>query len=507
MTIEKTSVSNADRVKPAPVSEKKLKDIDFSLGELKRHQQAEHKSYSLHFACSLVVVSDILILLATSGIIHWSYLGWVEGRDELYFLAMVAPTAVVIVTFYQAGLYDFSSICKPILGQIYKTLGILAITFLAFLALAFALKISEEFSRIWVFSWFLSSGCLIFLERKLFHLLFWRWARDGRLTRKIVLVGCSEQAKKYIEHMEESKEPWIDIVGFFDDRKERIQNEFMGYPVLGNVDDLLKYARIKRVDDIILTLPWTAEHRIIEVVRKLEELPIDIRLGSDLAGFLRLNPSYSSIGGVPMVDVVNKPLSGWKYVLKGMEDKILGTVLLIVFLPFMLLIALAIKLESRGPVFFRQRRNGFNYKQFSVFKFRTMRHDCTSEKEFVQARQDDPRVTPLGKFLRRTSLDELPQLFNVLSGTMSLVGPRPHPLALDNEFSRVIGGYFARHRVKPGMTGWAQVNGFRGETETREKMRGRFEHDIYYIENWSLLFDALILIKTVPAAILQKNAH
>jgi len=181
--------------------------------------------------------------------------------------------------------------------------------------------------------------------------------------------------------------------------------------------------------------------------------------------------------------------------------------LLLLFSPLIILIALAVKLESKGPVLFRQSRKGVNGKKFWVFKFRTMVHDRPRDVGSAQAKSNDPRVTVVGKFLRRSSLDELPQFINVLSGSMSLVGPRPHPLALDDEFCNVIAGYFARHRVKPGITGWAQVNGFRGETDTPGKMRARVEHDLHYIEHWSLLFDVKILIMTAIVAVNQKNAY
>ena len=208
-----------------------------------------------------------------------------------------------------------------------------------------------------------------------------------------------------------------------------------------------------------------------------------------------------------MLDVVAEPLAGWKFVVKALEDRILSAILLILVAPLMLVISVAIKLESTGPVLFRQGRYGFNNEVFPVYKFRTMRHDRPPEEGAPQARRDDPRVTRVGAFLRRASLDELPQLFNVLQGTMSLVGPRPHPVPLTEEYAAIIDGYFRRHRVKPGITGWAQVNGLRGETEIPEKMEARVEYDIYYIENWSLLFDLQILGMTVYAVCSLKSAY
>ncbi|GJL78474.1 MAG: undecaprenyl-phosphate glucose phosphotransferase [Nitrospinaceae bacterium] len=462
--------------------------------------------YSMNIASGLVTIADALILLGTGFGIFWYYVGLGSPIFLDYALAMVLVTTTVVVAFSQANLYSVETICNP-KGHMHKILGIGAVTFLSFLAIAFALKIVGDFSRVWVFSWFLLSCLLIFLERSLCRFLFWRWAHMGRVSHKIVIVGAGEQAKKFLEQMQSAKEPWLEVAGVFDDRKERIGPSFMGYQILGTVDDLLCYARKHRVDDIVISLPWNAYHRILDLTKKLGELPIHIRLGSDLAGFVHLFPSFSFISGVPMLHLVNKPLDGWTYVWKMIEDKILGLLILALLSPILLIIALAIKLESPGPVFFRQKRYGFNNNEFMIYKFRSMYHGRPPEKGVPQATKTDPRITRVGAFLRRTSLDELPQLFNVLNGTMSVVGPRPHAVEHNEEYSRIINGYFARHRVKPGITGWAQVNGWRGETEVPEKMRARVEHDIYYIENWSLLFDAKILAMTASVVASQKNAY
>jgi Undecaprenyl-phosphate glucose phosphotransferase len=199
-------------------------------------------------------------------------------------------------------------------------------------------------------------------------------------------------------------------------------------------------------------------------------------------------------------------LSGWNLVLKNAEDRLVGALLLLLGSPLLALIALAIKLDSRGPVFFRQRRYGFNNNAIVVWKFRTMRDQPEDETVVPQATRNDPRVTAMGRILRRTSLDELPQIFNVLRGEMSLVGPRPHAVAHNEQYATVIDDYLSRHRVKPGITGWAQVNGLRGETDTPEKMRQRVQHDLYYIDNWSFWFDLKILALT-PFAAMNRNAY
>jgi putative colanic acid biosynthesis UDP-glucose lipid carrier transferase len=207
-----------------------------------------------------------------------------------------------------------------------------------------------------------------------------------------------------------------------------------------------------------------------------------------------------------MVEVMGRPLSGWGGFQKAALDYVLGTILLVVSLPLMLLIAIAIKLDSPGPVLFRQDRYGFVNRVFSCYKFRSMTVSGPSQQT-IQATRDDPRVTRSGRFLRRFSLDELPQLFNVLGGTMSLVGPRPHAVDHNEKYAQLIRGYFARHRVKPGLTGWAQVNGFRGETRTVEAMESRVQYDIQYVENWSLLFDLKILVMTVVVCLTGRNAY
>jgi len=208
-----------------------------------------------------------------------------------------------------------------------------------------------------------------------------------------------------------------------------------------------------------------------------------------------------------MFEVVQRPISGWSQLLKIIEDYSIATVALILLSPLMLLVAAAIKLDSKGPVFFKQKRLGFNNQEFAIYKFRSMYVHEPPAGRTEQAKEGDPRITRVGAFIRRTSIDALPQIFNVLNGTMSLVGPRPHALDHNEEFGRFVRGYFARHKVKPGITGWAQANGFRGETDTIDKIEGRVERDIYYAENWSLLFDIRIILMTALVVIFQKTAR
>ena len=457
-------------------------------------------------ALRFLALGEALLLTSSGFLIYLAYVGFDSSDFHLYGLVTLALSTSVVTIYFQSDLYEFDVVSKPS-SHIYKILVIIGIVFLVFLSLAFALKISEQISRVWVFSWFLVASFLICIERYLIKSLFYKMAKTGQISRRIILVGATKQSEKFLEQIKLNNEPWFNIVGVFDDRVERTGNTFHGYPVLGNVQNVLDYSRRNTVDDIIISLPWKADQRIQETINKLRELPVNVRLCPDLVGFLNLNTNYTMLAKIPMLDVLNKPLDGGNYILKMIMDKILSIFLLIVLSPVMLFIALAIKLDSPGPVFFRQKRYGFNNNFFSVYKFRTMRQDSCHNQGGEQAKKDDPRVTPLGKFLRKYSLDELPQLFNVLEGSMSLVGPRPHAVNHDDKFSQTINGFFGRYRVKPGITGWAQVNGWRGETDTPEKLWKRYEHDIYYIENWSIFLDIQILFKTAIVVILGTNAY
>jgi Undecaprenyl-phosphate glucose phosphotransferase len=282
-------------------------------------------------------------------------------------------------------------------------------------------------------------------------------------------------------------------------------------PKLGSVDDVVEFARKTRVDLVIFSLPIAAEGRILHMLKKLWVLPLDIRLSAH-SNKLRFRPrSYSYIGTVPVLDVFDRPIADWDIVMKWLFDKIIGTAALIALSPVMLLIALAIKLDSKGPVLFKQRRHGFNNELVEVYKFRSLYTEFTDHNARKQVSKDDPRVTRVGRLIRKTSLDELPQLFNVVfTGNLSLVGPRPHAInakAAEHFYDEAVDGYFARHKVKPGITGWAQVNGWRGETDSQEKIQRRVEHDLYYIENWSLMFDAYILLRTPLAVLGMQNAY
>jgi Undecaprenyl-phosphate glucose phosphotransferase len=427
------------------------------------------------------------------------------GTLELYggMLALVLTTNILQL----AGLYQFSQLTN-LFGQSGRLLLAWAAVMLSLLALGFMTKAPlVGTSRLWVGLWFVYGFFGLFTARLVLKHQIQRWQAGGRLTRNLVIVGAGEHGQRLLEHLARHGDSAERVIGVFDDRSGRIPDFVGGFPVLGTVDDLLAFARRTAIDQIIVALPWDAENRLLAWMKKLRSLPVDVRLCPDMIGFHLPHRQVTHIGGVPMLNVFEKPLAGWNYIVKILEDRVLAAGILALIMPLLLLIAALIKLDSRGPVLFRQKRYGFNNEVIEVFKFRTMYVDRCEDQLVVQATKHDPRVTRIGRILRRTSLDELPQFLNVLMGSMSIVGPRPHAVAHNEQYSRLIDEYLARHRVKPGITGWAQVNGLRGETETLEKMEQRVRYDLYYIENWSLLFDIRIILRTLFVGFSHPNAY
>jgi Undecaprenyl-phosphate glucose phosphotransferase len=369
---------------------------------------------------------------------------------------------------------------------------------------------SASFSAPWITCWLLFTTAGVGATSLTLQVFARRWEQDGRLTQRTALVGGGEHGQRYIEWFARNKErtPDVELVGYYDDRRRRVPTELEGFKYKGTVDDLLAELLSGSIDQVFIALPWSADCRIDEIAQRLRRVAIDVRLVPEMIAFRLAGSSNVSLLE-SMVKVVRRPISGWSLLLKELFDKVVSGLLLVAFMPVMLLIAIAIKIDDHGPVFFRQRRVGFNNHTIGVWKFRTMYCDRCEHEHIQQARAGDPRVTRVGYWLRRLSLDELPQLFNVLAGEMSIVGPRPHApstRAGGRLFDEVIDCYATRHTVKPGITGWAQVSGWRGPTDTEVKLIKRVEYDLYYIENWSIVFDVLILLRTLVVPFNSSNA-
>ena len=470
-----------------------------------RHQTSDWVSPTV--VVGLLRVADALIVLIAA---IAAYLTRFHNLDEFGTLELYGGMLALVLTtniLQLAGLYQFNQLTN-LFGQSGRLLLAWAAVMLSLLALGFMTKAPlVDTSRLWVGLWFVYGFFGLFTTRMLLKHQIKRWQAGGRLTRNLVVVGAGEHGQRLIEHLARHGDHAERIIGVFDDRHGRVPDYVAGYPVLGTVNDLLAFARRNPIDQIIVALPWDAENRLLAWMKKLRSLPVDVRLCPDMIGFHLPHRQVTHIGGVPMLNVFEKPLAGWNYIVKSMEDRVLAAAILVLILPLLLVLCALIKLDSRGPVLFRQKRYGFNNEVIEVFKFRTMYVDRCEDQAVVQATKHDPRVTRVGRILRRTSLDELPQFLNVLGGTMSIVGPRPHAVAHNEQYARLIDEYLARHRVKPGITGWAQVNGLRGETETLEKMEQRVRYDLYYIENWSLLFDIRIILRTLFVGFSHPNAY
>ena len=325
--------------------------------------------------------------------------------------------------------------------------------------------------------------------------------------KRAVVVGASEHGIELARRLDRDAYVGVVVAGFFDDRRDKRVEGLGDYPLLGKIEDLPRYVNDRHIDAIYIALPMTSQPRILSLLDGLRDTTASIFFVPDIFITDLIQGQVDFVQGLPVVGVRETPFTGLNGVIKRLSDIVFSLLILVPLAPVLLIIALGVKLSSPGPVIFTQRRYGLDGKEIVVYKFRTM--TVTEDGPvFRQATPGDARVTPLGAFLRRTSLDELPQFINVLQGRMSVVGPRPHPVALNEMHRKLIKGYMMRHKVRPGITGWAQVNGLRGETETAEKMRARVDFDLDYLRNWSLQLDTYIVGKTAWILLKgQKNAY
>ena len=481
-----------------------------ALAEARANLPAQ-RVYSIIVLSGVMRLIEFMAIVVCGAAVYWIYLKDLLGYDGAYILAIPALAALAVAIFHSMDTYHVAAF-RALAQSGLKIAGGWTLAFLIAFALVFFLKLEGVFSRVFFGSWYVSGLAALLAARAAAAIATRKLTARGLLDRRAVIVGGGAPADALIRQLTQGEGSDIKILGVFDDRNdERSPDLVASHPKLGTVTDLIEFARHARIDIVLFSLPVTAETRILEMLRRLWVLPVDIRLAAHLQKLRFKARHYSHIGETPVFALADKPLADWGIVSKFLFDKIGGALLLLLLSPVMLLTALAVRLDSKGPVFFRQKRYGFNNELVEVFKFRSMFTEMTDARADRLVSRDDPRVTRVGRFIRKTSIDELPQLFNVVfSGNLSLVGPRPHAVnakAAEILYDEVVDGYFARHRVKPGITGWAQINGWRGETDTREKIEKRVEHDLYYIENWSLLFDAYIVLMTPFALAKTENAY
>ncbi|MEF2552440.1 undecaprenyl-phosphate glucose phosphotransferase [Aurantimonas sp. A2-1-M11] len=452
------------------------------------------------------------VLLTLVGLtVFVSYVGITTNLWESYLVLTLVGSALGVVAINLADGYELS-VLKGRAAELWRIVVAWSLTLCLLTVGLFFLYNDAAYSRVWMGSWFVGGALLLAIGRLALRAKIRRWLRNGRMERRAIIVGGGRGAESLIRKLEGQPDSDIRICGIFDDRDDRRSPPIVaGYPKLGNIRELIEFARRTRIDMLIVTLPLSAEQRVLSLLKRLWVLPLDIRLSAHSAE-LRFRPrTYSFVGDVPLIDVFDRPLADWDWIAKRVFDVIFASLAIILLSPVFLLTALAVKLDSKGPVIFRQKRHGFNNHIVEVFKFRSLYAEMSDPLARQIVTRYDKRVTRVGRFIRKTSLDELPQLFNVLRGDLSLVGPRPHAvhaISSGNEtFVAIVDGYFGRHKVKPGITGWAQIKGWRGEIDEPNKLKKRFEHDLYYIENWSLLLDLYILAMTPFSLMRTKSAY
>jgi len=456
------------------------------------------------FYNSIKFLADVLALAAAFGL---AYLTRFSGAIPYESTPPVEDTLVIFVvvlvvfplTFRQANLYTTNRARSHVseIFEVFKS-TILATTLLVALTFFFYDRYSR--ATIGLFTVYAFVG--VSAVRLLFRAAFNELRRRGFNEKRILVVGAGALGQRVVETIDEHKELGFTVTGLLTRKPEKVGTQVKGKPVLGMMLELGEVLDREGVDQVILALPLEDQPILKELMEQLALRTVDVKLVPDLFNYVTLRGGLEEFGGLPIISLQGAPLEGWNLIAKRVFDVLCASVLMVLGAPVMLGLALAVKLTSRGPIFYRQERMGMDGHLFQMLKFRTMR--TNAEEEGAQfARADDPRRTSIGAFLRKYSLDELPQFYNVLVGDMSLVGPRPERPVFIEEFKKQIPRYHLRHMVKSGVTGWAQINGLRGNTSIKE----RIDYDLYYIENWSLLFDLKILLRTAFGGFLSKNAY
>jgi undecaprenyl-phosphate glucose phosphotransferase len=425
--------------------------------------------------------------------------------EQQYQVLAIIAALVVATTFSAAKAYrPWRS--APLGQESHITVIAWGVVAAVLLALGYATKTGDLFSRRVVLTWIMTMPVVLIA----FHLGVRLWLRRirelGRNSRTYVIVGGSDLARRLYDHV--ALNPWLGMraMGHFDDDPSPPEGDAFPIPHLGRIDDLARWAKIHAPNFVYIALPMHDEKRIRKVMEFLADSAASVYLVPDIFTFQLLNARTEEIDGLPVIGLRETPFAGVEGWVKRAEDLLLASIILVLISPLLALVALAVKLSSPGPIIFKQHRYGLDGRSIRIYKFRTMTV-CEDGDRIPQAGRSDSRVTSLGSFLRRTSLDELPQFVNVLQGRMSIVGPRPHAVAHNEQYRGLIKGYMLRHKVRPGITGLAQVNGCRGETDTLDKMKKRIEYDLNYIQSWSLHLDLKIIGQTIFRGFVGRNAY
>jgi putative colanic acid biosynthesis UDP-glucose lipid carrier transferase len=454
------------------------------------------------FAQYAVRLTDICAVVA-AGFLSFVLRDWPVPVDPLlYFVAIATGSFYTILIFSQLGLYEEKNLAVKFF-MVRRTVIAWTTVSIMLALTAFLTKTGEHYSRVWFVMWCgYAFICLLLLRLALLALLN-NARRKGWNNRTVLVVGTGELARDVARSLRRADWSGIQVVGFVNENQQTSGMELDGKKIVGTVSQLADIVASVKPDELWISLPLKSEDMIKDVLFQMRHSTATIRMVPDIFNLRLLNHSVSEIGGIPVLNLCESPMSGSSRYLKFIEDKLLSIMLLMISIPMLLLIAVAIKLTSSGPVLYRQERVGWNGRTFTILKFRTMPEDAEKATGPVWATGEDNRATSLGIFLRKTSLDELPQFINVLKGDMSIVGPRPERPVFVEQFKDQVPDYMKKHMVKAGITGWAQINGWRGDTDINK----RIEYDLYYIENWSVWFDIKIILLTLVRGFLSRNAY
>jgi Undecaprenyl-phosphate glucose phosphotransferase len=465
------------------------------------------KKYNQLFLSVLIISDSLVILSSWMGAYYLRFhTGWIPLSNgippvEQYQILLLPVLILFLFNFKVVGLY------QPLRGKslwvdYYNIIKANTISVLILSALLFFYR-EDSYSRIAVGIFWLTATFSLVASHMSVRNVLKVFRRRGKNLRYVLIAGAGKLGQEVAERIYLHPEMGFKVVGFLTTEETKVGMTIDGYPVLGLLDDVSEYITEYGVDKLFITLPMKSQDHLERILFNLGEESVDIKVVPDLLQYMSLSGGVDDFDGLPIINLTESPLYGWNIVFKRVTDMLISSLAIIITSPLMILFALFIKLESRGPVFFVQERVGLDRKVFKIYKFRSMKMDAESLSGPVWATENDNRRTRLGVLLRRTSLDELPQFFNVFIGDMSMVGPRPERSVFVEDFKKSIPHYMLRLKMKAGITGWAQVNGWRGNTSLEK----RIEHDLYYIKHWSLLFDIKILIKTLWNGLINRHAY
>ncbi len=453
----------------------------------------------------ILPVIDFVVITVLLAVSAWVY---DDTWSDQYAISGFSASFLFIFLGNYFGLFN-QYLKPPLRGARVKLISCWFLAFMLTLFLAFLRKNTASHSRVILTMWFASSTFMLYFIDYIWHYLIKKMQRYGRNKIKVAIAGMNSFAFDLTKQIkDDGYSQGVVINGVYDDRTiERLPEvPFEELKLLGSFDDMVEDAADGKLDVLFVTLPFKAEKRILEILKKLANTTVSVYIVPDSFVFEMIQGDLSSYGKIPLIEIFETPFKGINTFIKRVEDIVVTLALMPILVPALSVVAVLVKATSKGPIIFSQKRYGINGDVIKIWKFRSMTV-CEDGGNIQQAKVDDKRFTPIGKFIRKTSLDELPQFINVLQGRMSVVGPRPHAVAHNEEYRGLIAGYMMRHKVKPGITGLAQVNGYRGETENISKMKRRVDCDVQYIREWSIVLDLEIILRTVLVVIVGKNAH